>query len=149
MVKRLEDRSQKTEVGRPESGVRRPKTEVGRPESEVKPAYIFVLLYKLFSNFKMILIVPIFSISSASHFLLRSSVFPHLTSHIRHQLINFRYVSISLSPLPERLITTTSVGLNVIFGKTAKACADSSAGIIPSSLMSSRAASRASWSVMA
>ena len=142
MVKRLEDRS--------------PKTEVGRPESEVKPAYIFVLLYKLFSNFKMILIVPIFSISSASHFLLRSSVFglptshiPHPTSHIRHQLINFRYVSISLSPLPERLITTTSVGLNFIFGKTAKACADSSAGIIPSSLMSSRAASRASWSVMA
>ncbi len=44
----------------------------------------------------------------------------------------FKYVSISLSPLPERLITTTSVFLNLILGNKAKACADSSAGIIPS-----------------
>jgi len=52
-VRRLEseDRSPKSEDWSPKSEDRSPKSEDRSPKSEVKPAYIFILLYKLFSNF--------------------------------------------------------------------------------------------------
>ena len=42
------------------------------------------------------------------------------------------YVSRSLSPLPEQLKTSMSLGLNFFFSKIANACDVSIAGIIPS-----------------
>ena len=55
----------------------------------------------------------------------------------------------SLSPLPEIVRTTISLGLNFIFRRAPNAWADSRAGMIPSIRVSSKAESKASLSLIA
>ena len=50
---------------------------------------------------------------------------------------SLKYVSISLSPRPDTVSTTTSVGLNLIFSSAPSAWALSNAGMMPSSRVSS------------
>ena len=55
----------------------------------------------------------------------------------------------SLSPLPDTVSTTMSEGWNFTFSSAPKAWADSSAGMMPSSRVSSKAARSASSSLTA
>ena len=62
-------------------------------------------------------------------------------SHFHIALIK---VSMSLSPRPDKVSTTTSVGLKFTMDSAPSAWADSSAGIIPSIRVNSKAAFKAS-----